>query len=79
MLEAYGSNKVSFETARRLKKKFKTDTEFVQGTGKSGQLVSVTCKEKCIKIKEKMKVIVDTPIMIFPKLGALRYSSIIQL
>lgn len=45
LLEAYGSKKVSFETARRLKKKFKTDTEYVQGTGKSDQLVSVTCKE----------------------------------
>lgn len=44
-MEAYGSNKVSFETARRLKKKFKTDTESVQCTGKSGQLVTVTCKE----------------------------------
>lgn len=42
LLEAYGSNKVSFETARSLKKKFKTDTEYVQGTGKSGQLVTVT-------------------------------------
>lgn len=44
-MEAYGSKKESFETARRLKKKFKTDTEYVQGTGKSGQLVTVTCKE----------------------------------
>lgn len=44
-MEAYGSNKVSFETARRLKKKFKTDTESVQCTGKSGQLVTVTCKK----------------------------------
>lgn len=44
-MEAFGSNKVSFETAHSLKKKFKTDTEFVQCTGKSDQLVTVTCKK----------------------------------
>lgn len=63
------------------KKKFKTDTEYVQGTGKSGQLVIVIgqCKKKCIKIQEKMKLIVDTPFMISPKLMALRHRSSIQL
>lgn len=58
LLEAYVSNQVSFETACRWKKKFQTDTEFVQDTGKSGQLFSVS--GTCIKIKDKMKTIVDS-------------------
>ena len=52
MGEVYWSDKVSYETVRRWRKKFLTGTESVKDAAKSGRPVTVTGKANVSKVRE---------------------------